>query len=346
MKKTIKFLMLFTVMATLSFNVTSCKDEEVVIPEGDKTALNALIADCETLISGAEEGTSVNFYQVGSKAVFQTAIDAAKAVSALSLGAFQDVVDGTTASLNAAKGVFEGMYIQNVSTDGLVAQWLFTGDATDFTGNGNDGVVSVGNAAFGAGTPALATDRFGNADNAYSFNNGAFIKVPYTTALNPTSISIALWVYAAEVNDNNRFMGLQSWNGYKFQLQSVNKSFFTAATVDGIYDRDTDPPLEIDTWYHLAVTFTSGTMTFYVDGVQTQEWTELTGDLVAVTGHDLAIGCGSSKYADTDANYDADHIIPASWGGYFRGSLDDIRLYNRVLTSAEVASIYALEKPQ
>jgi hypothetical protein len=346
MKKTIKFLMLFTVVSALSFNLTSCTEDEVVIPEGDKTALNLLITECETLVAEAVEGTSVDFYQVGSKATFQVAIDAAKVVSAMQLGAFQDVVDGTTASLAAAKQVFEGMYIQNVSTEGLVAQWLFTGDATDFTGNGNDGVATAGHADFGGGTPLLTTDRFGNADNAYFFNEGAFINVPYTLALNPTSISIALWVNAAEIRESNRFMGLQSWNGFKFQLQSVNKSFFTAATTDGIYDKDTDPPLDIETWYHLAVTYESGSMTFYIDGEQTQQYSDATGDLVKVDDHDLAIGTGSSKYADNGDNYDNDHIIPAAWGGFFHGSLDDIRFYNRVLTSAEVASIYALEKPQ
>lgn len=346
MKKTFKFFMLFTVIAALSFNLTSCTEDDPIEPEGSKTALNALITECETLIAVAVEGTSVDFYQAGSKVVFQTAIDAAKSVSALTVGAYQNIIDGTVANLNAAKTIFEGMYIQNVSTEGLVAQWLFNGDATDFTGNGNDGVATAGHADFGGGTPALTTDRFGNANSAYSFNEGAFIKVPYTLSLNPASISIALWVNAAEIRESNRFMGLQSWNGFKFQLQSVNKSFFTASTTDGIYDKDTDPPLDIETWYHLTVTYESGSMIFYIDGVQTQEYTDATGTLVQVEGHDLAIGCGSSKYADTGDNYDNDHIIPAAWGGYFHGSLDDIRFYNRVLTSGEVASIYTLEKPQ
>ena len=344
MKKSINFLVLFTVIAALSVFVSGCKEDDDPEPAGDKTELNALITECETLHNAAVEGTSVGFYEVGSKATFQTAIEAAKTVDNTT-GAVQSVIDGAKANLDAAKTTFEGKYIQNVSTDGLVAQWLFDGDATDFTGNGNDGTVKAGDPFFGAGTPVLTTDRFGNADNAYFFNEGGFINIPYTLALNPGSISISLWVNAAEVRESNRFMGLQSWNGFKYQLQSANKSFFTAATDDGIYDKDTDPPLEIDTWYHLTVTYESGSMTFYVDGVETQNYTDVTGSLVKVEGHDLAIGCGSSKYAVDDSNYDEDHIIPAPWGGYFHGKLDDIRLYNRVLTGGEVSSIYALEKP-
>ncbi len=339
------FLMLFSAIMAFSIFATSCSedDDDVVVPAGDKTALNSLVTDCETLQSSAVEGTSIGFFEVGSKAVFQTSIDAAIAVPTSSA---QSVMDAAKVNLEASKVIFEGKQIQNVSTDGLVAQWLFDGDATDYSGNGNDGITTAGHASFGAGTPVLTTDRFGNENSAYFFNEGAFINVPYTLALNPTNISIALWVNATEIRENNRFMGLQSWNGFKFQLQSANKSFFTVSTSEAIYDKDTDPPLDINTWYHLTVTYESGSMVFYVDGVQTQEYSETIGDMVKVEGHDLAIGVGSSKYADNADNYDNDHIIPAEWGGYFHGSLDDIRYYNRVLTSSEVASIYALEKVQ
>jgi len=337
-------LVLFAAIAALGF-LSNCTKDEDPPPAGSKTALNELIDESQALHDGATEGTSVGFYTVGSKATFQTAIDAAQGVADTD-GATQSTIDAATANLNAAKTTFEGEQILDVSTEGLVGQWLFDGDASDFTGNGNDGVLTKGHAFFGGGMPVLATDRFGNEDNAYFFNEGGFINVPYTSALNPASISLSVWVNATEVRENNRFIGLHSWEGYKFQLQSANKSFFTAATEDGIYDKDTDPPLEISTWYHLVVTYVSGTMTFYVDGEQTQEYTDVTGSLVTVDDHDLAIGCGSSMYADDDSNWDTDHIIPAPWGGYFHGELDDIRLYNRALTSQEVSSIYNLEKPQ
>jgi len=349
MKKTMSFLVLFAMFATLSVYVGGCKDKTTPEPPGDNTALNALITNSEALIASAVEGTSVGFYEVGSKAVFQTAIDAAKAVAA-DATAIQSVIDAAKANLDAAKTVFESKKILNVSTDGLVAQWLFSGDATDFTGNGNDGVVKTGDVAFGGGTPVLTTDRFGNENSAYHFDEGGFIDIPYTSAINPQQISISLWVNADMINENNRFMGLQSWNGYKFQLQSVNKAFFTVATDSSIYDKDTDPPLDTLVWYNLAVTYKSGEMTFYINGEQTQQYTDVVGNLIPVdAGQDLAIGAGASVYAATADNYGdgvgQDHIIPAAWGGFFIGKLDDIRLYNRVLTPAEVSSIYNLEKP-
>ena len=44
--------------------------------------------------------------------------------------------------------------------------------------------------------------------------------------------------------------------------------------------------------------------------------------------------------------YSPDDTSPfyVNWGGYFKGNIDDIRFYNIVLTSAQVASIYTYEK--
>jgi hypothetical protein len=111
MKRTIKFLMLFAVVSALSFNVTSCQDDEVVIPEGDKTELNALITECDALLLDAVEGTTEGTYQEGSIVVFQASVDAAKEVSALELGAYQTVIDETVVYLTTAKVVFEAAYI-------------------------------------------------------------------------------------------------------------------------------------------------------------------------------------------------------------------------------------------
>ena len=48
-----------------------------------------------------------------------------------------------------------------VPTNGLVGWWPFNGNANDESGNGNNGTVN------GA---TLTTDRFGNANKAYSFD--------------------------------------------------------------------------------------------------------------------------------------------------------------------------------
>jgi hypothetical protein len=157
-------------------------------------------------------------------------------------------------------------------------------------------------------------------------------------------MSISVWVSAAEILESNRFIGLHSWNGFKFQLQSANKAFFTASTSDGIFDKDTDPALDINTWYHLTVTVGDDNLVFYINGEETQTWDDVTGTMTQVSGNNLVFGRGSAEYAATADNYDTDLIIPLDWGGYFHGSLDEIRIYNTILTATQVASIYELEK--
>ena len=351
MKKTINFLVLFTVIAALSVYVSGCKkDKDDPEPAGNKTALNALIAECETLHGAAVEGTSVGFYEVGSKAVFQTAIEAAKSVANTS-GVVQSVLDAAKANLDAAKTVFEGKYIQNVSTEGLVAQWLFDGDATDFTGNGNDGTAKTGHEFWGSGVPVLTTDRFGNADNAYYLDKGANIEVPYTTALNPAALSLSWWVYMEELDNSDYMISMSRWNCYKVCLQNINRVFFTTKVEDpanpGEYiynDRDNDGNgLVENQWYHITVTFGGGHMIFYINGVMVKDWDDVTdAAILNISSDPVNLTIGQDLPTDLYAN---DDIHNVEWGGYFKGKLDDIRLYNRVLSGSEVTSIYNLEKP-
>jgi hypothetical protein len=348
-KKTMNFLVLFGAIAALGFLSNCSKDETE--PAGSKTALDALIVESQELHDGAVEGTSVGFYVVGSKATFQTAINAAKDVSNTS-DATQSTIDAAKANLNAAKTTFEGEQIQDVSTDGLVAQWLFDGGAMDHTGNGFDGAAAPGDAFWGSGAATLTTDRFGNEDNAYHFDEGGHIEIPYATALNPATMSLSWWVYMEEQDNNDYMISMSRWNCYKVNLQTEDRVFFTTKTpnpdISGefIYnDRDNDGDgLDAVVWYHLTVTFGAGHMIFYIDGAMVKDWDNVSDAAVVnisaepvdlVFGQDLPNGV----YAD-----DGTHNV--AWGGYFKGKLDDIRLYNRVLSSQEVSSIYNLEKPQ
>ena len=82
-----------------------------------------------------------------------------------------------------------------VPSNGLVGWWPFNGNANDESGNGNNGTVN------GA---ILATDRFGNPNNAYSFSLGYIIcgNIAIPTI---DTISISFWynstsdLYNAEI---------------------------------------------------------------------------------------------------------------------------------------------------
>lgn len=330
--KTIK-LGLFTVILMMAFStllLVSCdKDDEEV--EVVKTELQNAITAANSLISSTTEGTADGQYLPGSKAVFQTVIDAAQVVYD-NLDATQIEVDNTVIALAAATDAYNANIVEAIAPDALMGHWTFDeGSGTtlaDFSGNSFNGTFMDGSDGHGGGLPTWTTDRYGNTGGALMFNLGARVIIPYNSALNPENLSISVWVNAAEVLENNRFIGLYSWHGYKFQLQSANKAFFTIATTDGIYDRDTDPPLEIDTWYHLVVTFGGGEMAFYINGTQTKLWDNTPGTAIPIVDHDIAFGTGND-------------VTPS---GYFHGAMDEVRMYNTVLSAAQVLTIYELEK--
>src|SRR5262249_8631809 len=79
----------------------------------------------------------------------------------------------------------------------------------------------------------------------------------------------------------------------------------------------------LNQWTHLAVTFGSGTATFYINGA--------------------AVGSGSMTFrpidvlgADTYSAANPYYLGRDPAGNYFTGKLEDIRFYNVVLTQAEV----------
>lgn len=349
-------ILLFVAIASMAV-ISGCKDDPDPDPVvADFTELNAKITEAETLVSSTTEGTDVGDYEIGSKVELQKVIGDAKVVVA-SKTSEQTAVDNTVTQLQGAMDTYGTKLIEAIDPASLVGHWKFDEGsgttAADASGSGFDGTFNTGRANWGAGDPAWAEDRNGNANKAVAFNEGAWIEVPYNAALNPAQMTVSIWVNAAEVNDNNRFLGLRSWLGFKFQLQGANKAFFTAAMTPehtgDIFDRDTNPVLNTGQWYHIVVSTGGGEMVFYINGTETMRWADTPGDLATITNHNLAIGVGSSKYADTDANYGDDthadyHVIPEAWGGYFRGSLDELRIYNTVLTGPQVKSIYDSEK--
>lgn len=351
MKKLLRLSLAVLVLTGLIF--TSCKKDDEKVPTNvDKTELQALYDDALALHNDAVEGTVAGQYAAGSKATFKVVIDAAKSVIDDEYTSEATVAALVTQLTNAME-VFMTREIQPVSAEYLIAQWLFNGDATDASGNGHDGELKSGHTNFfEAGSslvPALATDRFGNAQSAYFFDKGANIEVPYNSKLNPTSeLSISVWIKAESQPNNDYIISLDRWIGYKLNLQSEDKLYYTirkqtAADVwEFVCDDDSNPfTVNADTWTHIAVSYDNvGIIKFFANGSLVREIADrgVTGDLMTVTKN-LVIG----QQLPT-----ADFIVeePNATDGYFKGTMDDLRMYNKALTDAEALSIYTLENAE
>jgi hypothetical protein len=345
----------FIILVTVCLSVfgISCSDDDDDTPPAVKTELIAAIEEAELVLEETTEGTLDGQFPVGSKATVETAITAAEAIVA-NTSVTQTQVDNAVTSLETVVEEYLDKEITPIAEADLIAHWTFnegTGTtANDNSANAFDGTLKAGPAGWGAGFPVWTTDRYGDASSALAFDDGANVEIPYNTKLNPAQMTIALWINAAEINADNRFLGLHSWIGYKFQLQSTNRPFMTVHSKDDAYfDRDAETELGLNTWYHIAVTFGGGKMIFYINGVAAKTWENTPGEAMSIASapYNLVIGQDfpTDKYAATDANYETDKIIPLAWGGYFRGKLDELRMYKTVLTASQIQSIYDREKP-
>ena len=211
---------------------------------------------------------------------------------------------------------------------GVVLYYPLNGDASDMSGNHNNGQVN------GA---TLTTDRFGVADRAYYFDGvDDYIAFdPSKMPLGDSPRTISAWV-EADSYPPELFPGLGSrptvigwgindWDQLS-EMQLVNGSlqFHTYSMINP----SSSAVLELGQWYHLAAVYTEGRASLYVNGVEEQyEASQI--DTPAGTGR---VGTWP------------DPLQPPAGGwknlGYFHGTLDDISLYNQALTAAQIKALY------
>jgi uncharacterized protein (TIGR02145 family) len=227
-------------------------------------------------------------------------------------------------------GTFAGAQIPSyVPTNGLVGWWPFNGNANDESGNGNHGTVN------GA---TLAADRNGNAGKAYSFDgNGDFISIPNSNSLTPPNITMNAWFSLGKPYSRGGSCILSkinhSWANYGGYYLLIDSLTLTAGysqigcssgTGIGGYSTNKSFQSQIGNWQMFSVTISnSGTIYFYLNGVLIHQ----------------NQGASFSPCNNLLSELRFGHW----WDGdnqWFNGLLDDIAIYNRALTAAEVQQLY------
>jgi len=239
-------------------------------------------------------------------------------------------------------------------TTGLVGHWTFdqvTG-ANDATSNGNNGVLS------GSTLPQLVTTGQAVGNGAYSFNGSGYVDVGTNSALSGgNAITVSAWI---KPNATSGYIVTHGdWN-VSWDLFLLNSRI----NFDGAYDGSSWPDIGIsgsfpinttgNYWTHVVVTYTcnngigsctsgtDGQLSLYINGVQDtgatingKAQTAYTGNAPIFSGSfDTRIG--ARGYGDLP-NLTRDGFSPFP---LFSGSMDDVRIYSRALTSSDITALF------
>ena len=211
---------------------------------------------------------------------------------------------------------------------GLVAWWRADGNARDSAGE-NHGTLK-GKVTFASGV----------AGKAFRLDGATrYVEVPRSDiwGFGSRDFSIELWVQFRALTPSHDirfpsavFLGCDEGNGrwgnkwfFAYADGFLNFHINRANGKGGFYAKAAFSP-NLDQWYHLAVTRSRRTFTIYVDGV-------------AVASENVALVI---PYPDAPVT-----IGQAEGLGFFSGLLDEVAIYNRALSPAEVKAGWARWHP-
>jgi hypothetical protein len=188
---------------------------------------------------------------------------------------------------------------------GLVAAYNFNeGNGTtvnDASGNRNNGTIS--------GATWTSSGKYGY---ALSFNgSNSRVTVPDSASLHlTTGMTLEAWVYPTATSSQWRDV-----------IEKGNDNYYLFPTPPAAGGSWAEPPLfgtsiPANVWSHLASTYDGARLRLYINGAQVASKSVM-GSISVTTD---ALTFGSDPF----------------YGQYFSGKIDDIRIYNRSLTAAEI----------
>lgn len=227
---------------------------------------------------------------------------------------------GGTAGLSAVLGLDD----QGFLSDGLVGYWKMdevgvsgsNWTAIDSSGNGNNG-TGVGNASVGSTIPG----KFGSA--GYFDGDGDYLSFSANSVYQISGdVSTGAWIYPSSnpVDSNKTIVrvGIGSDELFGFQLNSSNKIRFD--WYDGSFHSEVgNMTVATDQWSHIMVVRNRNNIKIYINGVL--DISVDTGTTPVGANPVLRIGSGAATQD-------------------FTGFIDEVRIYNRVLSADEVQALY------
>ena len=227
---------------------------------------------------------------------------------------YRVIAEDAASNLSAPSAQVAGI-VSAAPPPGLVAAYAM--DENGGTTIGDKAGTNVGTVS----GPTWAAGKFGSALSFDGVND--IVNIPDAASIDlTTAMTLEAWVRPTTLGSGWRTVLLKEQPGnYVYALYgTTNASRPSGNVIAGGVDHDLrgNSPLALNTWAHLATTYDGTTLRLYVDGV-------LAGS-EAATGA-IATSTGALRIGGN-----------AIWGEYFAGLIDEVRIYNRSLTQAEIQS--------
>lgn len=235
--------------------------------------------------------------------------------------------------------------IEGSLTEGLIASYSFGGNTLDASRSNLNGQL-INGATYG-------TNREGTAQSALQLDGiNDYFEIPDDAKLRPDSISISLWLKARQVvtatdgtrhiynKDNYVTHENQQYSAFMGRPRSSNVGSNTVCceffvdvnnddkcTVEQPVQNELNyyvPTFVLNEWYHFVAVYSGQTLRLYINGkLKKSQRENTTNPIDRCAGGNLRFGAQEAN----DLNC-------------FDGMMDEIRIYNRGLTQAEITALY------
>ncbi len=232
----------------------------------------------------------------------------------------------------SVESVFADVKVSSLM-NGLVGWWPFDGNASDMSGNGNHGIVT------GA---SVSSDKKGHAAKAYEFDgNGDYIVLPnlfygnenfsliYQTKVISSARQYNVQLSIGGVGTETILeIGYSSSLAFSFRSPNdIGENFSISSGANS---------LPLDQWKHFSWVFKPNEAQIYINGNLVNSKQSVPSNLAylnnSFSGHKLILGSKweNGVYPNGNDNWE------------MNGLYDDLRIYDRALSAAEVQALYNL----
>jgi len=209
---------------------------------------------------------------------------------------------------------------------GLVAAYTFTRDYLDESGNSFHGTPVNG--------PGFTRDRFNREYSALLLSGDSeYVSIPSGININ-TDMTISFWIRTTATDPDPFYFGMfvidrdicNYMKDWDISMGLGGKMIFTTGTTFGDQSMNTVKDINDGYWHHILVTLSSADnmKRIYVDRILNRS---ASFNVTPFTNNYLPIYIGAS-------------VCGPEGHDFFKGELDDIRFYNRTISSDDINRLY------